>query len=85
MISISIVMSASISLRERGMDMETYRQMQTRHQKEMNDFPIAFAYDEKQFNDGMNIEVDLTPTEAKKVSKYYDFYINRNVCVNQPA
>lgn len=36
-------------------------------------------------DDLLCIEVELTPTEAKKVSKYYDFYINRNVCVNQPA
>lgn len=36
-------------------------------------------------DDLLCIEVELTPTEAKKVSKYYDFYINRNACVNQPA
>lgn len=36
-------------------------------------------------DDLLCIEVDLTPEEAKKVSKYYDLYINRNACVNQPA
>lgn len=77
MISISIVMPASTSLRERGMDMETYRQMQTRHQKEMNDFPIAFAYDEKQFNDGMN-KLGLDPSETDKVvSVFYGAFIRK--------
>ena len=36
-------------------------------------------------SDLLCIEVDLTPAEAKKVSKYYDYYINRNACINQPA
>ncbi len=36
-------------------------------------------------DDLLCIEVDLTPAEAKKVGKYYDFYINRNACINQPA
>lgn len=77
MISISIVIPASTNLRERGMDMETYRQMQARHQKEMNDFPIAFAYDEKQFNDGMN-KLGLDPSETDKVvSVFYGAFIRK--------
>lgn len=36
-------------------------------------------------DDLLCIEVDLTPAEAKKVSRYYDYYINRNTCINKPA
>lgn len=77
MITTSIVMPASTSPHERGMDMETYRQMQERHQKEMNDFPIAFAYSDQQFDDGMR-KLGLNPSETDKVvSVFYGAFIRR--------
>lgn len=77
MITTSIVMPASTSPHERGMDMETYRQMQERHQKEMNDFPIAFAYSDQQFDDGMR-RLGLNPSETDKVvSVFYGAFIRR--------
>lgn len=57
--------------------METYRQMQERHQKEMNDFPIAFAYSDQQFDDGMR-KLGLNPSETDKVvSVFYGAFIRR--------
>ena len=57
--------------------METYRQMQERHQKEMNDFPIAFAYSDQQFDDGMR-KLGLDPSETDKVvSVFYGAFIRR--------
>lgn len=77
MITTSIVMPASTSPHERGMDMETYRQMQERHQKEMNNFPIAFAYSDQQFDDGMR-RLGLDPSETDKVvSVFYGAFIRR--------
>lgn len=77
MITTSIVIPASTSPHERGMDMETYRQMQERHQKEMNSFPIAFAYSDQQFNDGMR-RLGLDPSETDKVvSAFYGAFIRR--------
>lgn len=77
MISISIVMSASTSLHERGIEMESYRQMQERHQKEMNNFPIAFAYSDQQFDDGMR-RLGLDPSETDKVvSVFYGAFIRK--------
>lgn len=77
MITTSIVIPASTNPHERGMDMETYRQMQERHQKEMNGFPIAFAYSDQQFNDGMR-RLGLDPSETDKVvSVFYGAFIRR--------
>ena len=57
--------------------MESYRQMQERHQKEMNSFPIAFAYSDQQFNDGMR-RLGLDPSETDKVvSVFYGAFIRR--------
>lgn len=77
MITTSIVMPAPTSPHERGMDMESYRQMQERHQKEMNDFPIAFAYSDQQFDDGMR-KLGLDPSETDKVVRvFYGAFIRR--------
>ena len=77
MITTSIVMPASTSPHERGMDMESYRQMQERHQKEMNNFPIAFAYSDQQFDDGLR-KLGLDPSETDKVvSVFYGAFIRR--------
>ena len=46
--------------------MESYRQMQERHQKEFNAFPISFAFNDTQFNEGMN-KLGLDPSETDKV------------------
>ena len=57
--------------------MESYRQMQERHQKEMNNFPIAFAYSDQQFDDGMR-KLGLDPSETDKVvSVFYGAFIRR--------
>lgn len=57
--------------------MESYRQMQERHQKEMNSFPIAFAYSDQQFNDGMR-RLGLDPSETDKVvSVFYGAFIRK--------
>ena len=32
---------------------ETYRELKQRHQKEINDFPIKFAFTPQQLDDGM--------------------------------
>ena len=57
--------------------MESYRQMQERHQKEMNSFPIAFAYSDQQFDDGMR-RLGLDPSETDKVvSVFYGAFIRK--------
>lgn len=46
--------------------MESYLQMKERHQREINEFPMFFAFDKKQFEEGM-IKLGLKPTEVYKV------------------
>lgn len=77
MTTTSIVMPVSTSPHERGIEMESYRQMQERHQKEMNSFPIAFAYSDQQFDDGMR-RLGLDPSETDKVvSVFYGAFIRK--------
>lgn len=43
--------------------MNAYKQMKDRHQKQLNDFPIMFAFSNKQFDEGMKklgLEKDQT-------------------------
>ncbi len=46
----------------------TYQEMRKRHQKEINSFPIKFAFSDKQFEEGMR-DLGLEPTETDKVCK----------------
>ena len=46
--------------------MNLYAQLKERQQKEVNSFPIAFAFNQKQFEDGMR-ELGLSPEETSKV------------------
>ena len=46
--------------------METYLQMKDRHQKEVESFPMAFAYNNEQFKEGME-KLGLGITETKKI------------------
>ena len=46
--------------------MESYREMRERQQKEFNAFPLAFAFNEDQFEQGMN-RLGLDVSETDKV------------------
>ncbi|BBD87497.1 hypothetical protein SA58113_p20053 (plasmid) [Staphylococcus argenteus] len=37
----------------RGVNMETYKQLKERHQKEFNDLPLFFAFNDEQFEKGL--------------------------------
>ena len=44
--------------------MESYREMRERQQKEFNAFPLAFAFNEDQFEQGMNrLGLDVSETD----------------------
>lgn len=46
--------------------METYQELRNRQQKEVNAFPMMFAFSDKQFAEGMR-ELGLDPSETDKV------------------
>ena len=46
--------------------MNVYITLTKKHQQEVNDFPFFFAFDKKQFNDGMR-ELGLNPTDTDKI------------------
>ncbi|MFI3279630.1 MAG: hypothetical protein R3Y55_03795 [Rikenellaceae bacterium] len=46
--------------------METYEQLKDRQTKEVNDFPMGFAFSEKQFEEVME-KLGLKPTDTDKV------------------
>lgn len=46
--------------------MNAYLEMKERHQKEFNEFPMKFAFSDKQFEEGMR-ELGLEPTDTDKV------------------
>lgn len=46
--------------------MNSYKIMKEKHQKEFNDFPMFFAFDNKQFGEGMK-KFGLGPTDTDKV------------------
>lgn len=48
--------------------MNEYLEMKERHQKEFNDFPCFFAFNTKQFDEGME-KLGLTPDDTDKVFK----------------
>lgn len=56
--------------------MNKYVELKSRQQKEINDFPLFFAYSNKQFDEGM-LKLGLEPNETDKIYKLGntgDFY-----------
>ena len=49
--------------------MNAYRELKEKHQKEVNDFPMFFAFSEAQFAEGM-LSLGLKPTETDKLYKF---------------
>lgn len=49
--------------------MNRYREMKERHQKEVNDFPMFFAFSREQFDRGMR-SLGLEPTDTGKIYKF---------------
>lgn len=48
--------------------MSAYTKLKNRHQQEVNDFPMFFAFSDKQFEEGM-ARFGLKPTDTKKIYK----------------
>ena len=48
--------------------METYQEMKNRQQQEVDAFPMAFAFSNKQFEEGMR-KLGLAPTDTDKIYK----------------
>ena len=48
--------------------MNKYQEMKERHQKEVNEFPMAFAFNKEQFDEGMR-KLGLDPSETDKVCR----------------
>jgi len=48
------------------MTTNAYRVMKDKHQKEINEFPMFFAFSDKQFDEGMR-ELGLEPSETDKI------------------
>jgi len=48
--------------------MNKYLEMKKRHQEEVNNFPMFFAFNEKQFDEGMR-SLGLAPTEKSKICR----------------
>ena len=48
--------------------MDDYLILKRQHQKELNDFPLFFAFTEEQFNEGMK-KFGLTPGDTDKIYK----------------
>lgn len=51
--------------------MNRYRQMKERHRKEINEFPMFFAFSDKQFAEGME-KLGLEPTDTKAIYRLGD-------------
>lgn len=49
--------------------MNAYRELKDKHQKEVNDFPMFFAFSEAQFAEGM-LSLGLKPSETDKLYKF---------------
>lgn len=46
--------------------MNLYKNLKSKHQKEVDEFPISFAFSDKQFAEGMR-KLGLLPTDTDKV------------------
>ena len=51
--------------------MNKYREMKDRHQKEISEFPMFFAFSNSQFEDGMK-RLGLEPSDTDKIYKFGD-------------
>jgi len=51
--------------------MDIYRELRDKHQREVNDFPIAFAFSKEQFEKGMR-SFGLDPSETDKIYIFGD-------------
>lgn len=51
--------------------MNPYLALKTKHQKEVNEFPLGFAFNESQFNEMME-KWNLTPDDTDKIYKLGD-------------
>ena len=49
--------------------MSAYTELKDRHQKEVNAFPMFFAFDQEAFDKGME-SFGLTPAETNKINKF---------------
>lgn len=49
--------------------MITYRELRQKHQREVNDFPFMFAFNDKQFEDGMK-KLGLDQSDTDKIYRY---------------
>jgi len=49
-------------------DMNKYLEMKKRHQDDVDNFPMFFAFNEKQFDEGMR-SLGLAPTEKSKICR----------------
>ena len=47
--------------------MNIYKTMKDHHQNEINNFPMFFAFNQEQFNEGME-SLGLNPNETNKIS-----------------
>lgn len=47
--------------------MNTYVELKNKHQREINAFPLGFAFSEKQFNEMMVERFGLTPEDTDKI------------------
>lgn len=47
--------------------MLTYRELTAKHQREVNELPIMYAFSNKQFEDGMRNKLGLEPNETDKI------------------
>lgn len=51
--------------------MNAYKEMMDRHQKEIHDFPIVFAFGDRQFAKAMH-KLGLTPEDTDKIVTVFD-------------
>lgn len=51
--------------------MNNYIEMKKQHEKEVNEFPMFFAFSKKQFNEGMK-KLGLDPSETNKIYRAGD-------------
>jgi hypothetical protein len=49
--------------------MNTYRKLKAKHQKEVNEFPMFFAFSDKQFKEGME-KFGLSENDTDKIYKF---------------
>jgi hypothetical protein len=49
--------------------MNTYKQLKEKHQNEVNNFPMFFAFSDKQFAEGMQ-KLGLDPSQTDKIYKF---------------